>query len=305
MSKKKKDDSKQNPARYKSLKITVIYFLFGCVWIILSDILSGQLFAERSNIVLVGIVKGLLYVSVTAAMVYRLIYSVLKKLFASQKKLTESETLFRMIFDQAPIGIAISHSWNPFDADADKNISVNSMYEQITGRTNAQLMELGWVQITHPDDAEKERICFQKFRDGEIKNYSMEKRYVKPDGSLVWAYITVAPLNIMNNTDFKYICLVQDITGKKEMEQKIFESERSKSVLLSNLPGMAYRCKYDRDWTMEFISEGCHELTGHRAESLLNNANLSFNDLIMPAYRELLWNEWARLLRLRKPFRYE
>lgn len=43
--------------------------------------------------------------------------------------------------------------------------------------------------------------------------------------------------------------------------QALEESERSKSVLLENLPGMAYRCRYDEHWTMEFISEGCAELT--------------------------------------------
>jgi predicted signal transduction protein with EAL and GGDEF domain len=41
------------------------------------------------------------------------------------------------------------------------------------------------------------------------------------------------------------------------------ESERSKSVLLSNLPGLAYRCNYDPDWTMQFVSAGCLELTGY------------------------------------------
>jgi hypothetical protein len=41
------------------------------------------------------------------------------------------------------------------------------------------------------------------------------------------------------------------------MEHALQESERSKSVLLSHLPGMAYRCLFDRDWTMQFVSAGC------------------------------------------------
>ena len=47
----------------------------------------------------------------------------------------------------------------------------------------------------------------------------------------------------------------------------IAESERSKSVLISNLPGMAYRCNYDKDWTMKFVSDGCIMLTGYTPES--------------------------------------
>lgn len=92
---------------------------------------------------------------------------------------------------------------------------------------------------------------------------------------------------------------------QKQTEQKLMESERSKSVLLSNLQGMAYRCKYDRDWTMLFISQGCFELTGYKPESLLYNEEISFNDLIDPEYRELIWNTWAKTIELRTIFREE
>lgn len=102
-----------------------------------------------------------------------------------------------------------------------------------------------------------------------------------------------------------HLCLLEDISIRKEAEQSLKESERSKSVLLSHLPGMAYRCNYDRNWTMQYVSYGCFELTGYFPESLVNNRDLSYNDLIVPEYRDLLWNEWLRLLPERLPFRYE
>jgi len=58
------------------------------------------------------------------------------------------------------------------------------------------------------------------------------------------------------------------------------------SGLLDNLPGIIYRCKNDSSWTMEFISDGCLELTGYQAADLLNNAKLSFNDIILPEDQE-------------------
>jgi len=91
----------------------------------------------------------------------------------------------------------------------------------------------------------------------------------------------------------------------EEMYHKINESERSKSMLLANLPGMAYRCAYTREWTMQFVSEGCSLVTGYKAESLLNNKDLSFNSLIVPEYRERIWDEWVRVIALKTPFRYE
>lgn len=88
-------------------------------------------------------------------------------------------------------------------------------------------------------------------------------------------------------------------------EQALKRSERSKSVFLSHLPGLAYRCNCDHDWTMQYVSQGCFNLTGYPPESLLYNRDLSYNDLIAPEYREALWNEWDRILATKQPFKYE
>lgn len=70
------------------------------------------------------------------------------------------------------------------------------------------------------------------------------------------------------------------------------ESERSKSVLIANLPGLAYRCRFDQQWTMEFLSEGCLALTGYPSSALIDNREVAFVDLIHPddrAYTVAVW----------------
>ena len=96
-----------------------------------------------------------------------------------------------------------------------------------------------------------------------------------------------------------------DVTDIRQMMQALQESERSKSVLLANLPGMAYRCAYDRDWTMHFVSSGCFELTGYLPSELINNACISFNEIICPEYREPIWEESAAQLTSHQGNRYE
>lgn len=76
-------------------------------------------------------------------------------------------------------------------------------------------------------------------------------------------------------------------------------------MVLSHLPGLAYRCNYDRDWTVQYASIGCLKLTGYPPESLIYNRDLSFNDLIAPEYREDIWKEWQRILPKRETFKYE
>jgi PAS domain S-box-containing protein len=222
-----------------------------------------------------------------------------------EDKLSESEITFDTVFQEAPIGIAISQSNEPYAAEESSFVNLNKAFEQITGRTKEELNNIGWAQITHPDDADTDLNNFLKLRAGELKSYSIEKRLIKPDGSIIWVYVVVARLSLSKQRKYGYICLIQDITTRKEIERALTESERSKSVLLSNLQGMAYRCNYDREWTMQFVSSGCFELTGYMPENLLYNRDLSFNDLITPEYREPLWNEWKRIISERMPFKYE
>lgn len=93
--------------------------------------------------------------------------------------------------------------------------------------------------------------------------------------------------NVVGTTGFS-----RDITSRKQMERDLEESERSKAVLISNLPGVAYRCKNDADWTMTFLSDGCYELTGYYPEELLSNNRISFNQLISPKFRDKIYSQW-------------
>ncbi len=145
---------------------------------------------------------------------------------------------------------------------------------------------------------------YKRLQSGEIRMYSMDKRYIRPDGSIVWVHKIAALLSLSNEQQYN-ICLIQDITQRKMIENILHESERSKAVFLSHLPGLAYRCNYDHEWTMLYVSEGCFNLTGYPPESLLYNRELSYNDIISPEYREPIRKEWERILKIREPFNYE
>ena len=229
----------------------------------------------------------------------------LRSQLMAEQRLAEQKSTFERIFNQAPIGISISYGSDSSDGISGVDTQINSMFEQIVGRTKEEMIELGWAKITHPDDLEKDLSYYKKLKSGEIEDYSMEKRFVRPDGSIVWVEMTVASLNLPNQKEIPHIALLKDITRRKTIEADLIESERSKSVLLSHIPGMAYRCNYDREWTMQYVSAGCFELTGYTPESLINSRDLSFNDLIAPEYREFLWYEWRERLAKREPVKQE
>ncbi len=221
------------------------------------------------------------------------------------RKLSYDEALYHSIFEQAPIGIAIANSESCVIQPDYDNFTINSMFEKILGRTKQNLTNIKWTEITHPDDLPRDLEKFEQFLKGEISGYSLEKRYLKPDGTSVWTNITISSLLGGPARNSMYICIVEDISKRKTAEIALKESERKQAMLISHLPGLAYRCNYDREWTMQYVSDGCYYLTGYSPDSLLDNRDLSYNDLIAPEYRESLWNEWKRILDKRQSFKFE
>jgi len=70
------------------------------------------------------------------------------------------------------------------------------------------------------------------------------------------------------------------LTLQHNQRQALRKRERQLQVLMDNLPGMAYRCRYDRHWTMLFVSQGCARLTGYEPEDLINNRVASYASLM-------------------------
>ncbi|MBT3208856.1 MAG: PAS domain S-box protein [Bacteroidetes bacterium] len=89
---------------------------------------------------------------------------------------------------------------------------------------------------------------------------------------------------------------------ENHIKESLSESKRRLSTLMENLPGMVYRCKNDSDWTMEFVSDGCHKLTGYKPADLMNNNLLSYSDIILMEDRDEVWNQVQSAISKQKPF---
>lgn len=91
--------------------------------------------------------------------------------------------------------------------------------------------------------------------------------------------------------------LERRVAERDAAEKALRESQRALSTLMSNLPGMAYRCRNDWERTMEFVSEGCFDLTGYSPSELVGGQRISYGDLIHPDDRESVWAEMQTALR--------
>ncbi len=104
---------------------------------------------------------------------------------------------------------------------------------------------------------------------------------------------------------------IQNVLDKKfynseliRVQQGVRETERKFDTLITNFPGLAYRCKNDHDWTMEYVSDGCLTLTGYAAEDFISKRVL-FNDLIHPDDRSVVWEKVQDQVKQKKFFQLE
>jgi diguanylate cyclase (GGDEF)-like protein/PAS domain S-box-containing protein len=216
------------------------------------------------------------------------------------KRLNEREAVFKTLFDHLPLGVALSEDGKP------GSTNVNHEFEKILGISQREASDISLEKLTDPDDSSHDAQRLAQFKQGKVSSYRTVKKIDKPDGQTAWIDMHVVSLSKDDHKSGKsHLCIVEDVTQRLLTETALRESERSKAVLLAHLPGMAYRCRYDRDWTMLFVSEGCYKLTGYEPESLLYNKDVSYNDLIAPEYRDTIWMEWVQILALKTPFHSE
>jgi PAS domain S-box-containing protein len=149
--------------------------------------------------------------------------------------LRESEQRFRATFDQAPIGIAhvgTDGQW----------LRVNRKLCDIVGYTREELRSRTFQEITHPDDLELDLENVRRVLAGEIRTFSREKRYVRKDGSLVWAHLTVSLVREPAGGPKYFISTVEEIGERKRLEEALrqraealAEADRRKDEFLAML----------------------------------------------------------------------
>lgn len=216
----------------------------------------------------------------------------------AETALEEREDRFLRVFDEGPLGLVIT--------DLEERIQqVNRRFCKTLGYSEHEIIALGVQGITHPDDRERQRSLGARLLHGEIPYFTIEKRYLRKDGQVIWGQLTVSLLRNAEGQPTHALGMIEDITDHRRAVQALLESERRLSTLMSNLTGMAYRCRNDATWSMEFVSEGCFELTGYQASELVENRVVAYADIIHPEDRQAVWDQVQRSLATGRRFQFE
>jgi PAS domain S-box-containing protein len=130
------------------------------------------------------------------------------------RELKESEERFRATFEQAAVGVA----HNALDG---RWLRVNQRLCDIVGYSREEFLDTTFQDITHPEDLETDLEYTRRLLAREIKTYSMDKRYLKKDGSTVWINLTVSLVCDPSEEPKYFIAVIEDISGRKRAEKEI------------------------------------------------------------------------------------
>ncbi|MEH2314140.1 MAG: PAS domain S-box protein [Nostoc sp.] len=125
--------------------------------------------------------------------------------------LRESEERFRAMFNQAAVGISLTALDGRF-------LQINSALCEITGYSHEELIQMNFQEITHPEDLEVDSENARRVLAQEISDYSLEKRYIRKDGSIVWVNLTSSAVWDVNRLPKYALGIIEDISKRKRVE---------------------------------------------------------------------------------------
>ncbi|SMF04132.1 PAS domain S-box protein [Desulfovibrio gilichinskyi] len=229
-----------------------------------------------------------------------------------EEKLLLSEERFRSYFELGLIGMAI--------VDTDKKwIEINDKFCEIIGYNRKEIEKLTWPDFTHPDDIDKNKNLFEKMLSGELDSYTMDKRYIRKNGEVVYVSIlTGCTRNNDGSLDYQ-IAHIMDITDRVKAEQEAEWNLKLNSTLAGLYPSLvAFEANLEE--TSEIILNEAIQITGSlfgntltidefgatvkACSNLTNDCAVLKNDTLLFSVAEdgTYPALWGHSLNTRKPF---
>lgn len=156
-------------------------------------------------------------------------WSLARKLIERHDKLIESEKQFRFIFASAAVGIARVELDGRF-AD------INDAFCRIQGYTKEEMRSLTIQQVTHPNDLATDMAMMHKLLDGSQASYTLEKRKIRKDGTIIWVNHAVSLDHHADGSPYQFISAIHDISERKRAEEELFAANSRLRALMNALP---------------------------------------------------------------------
>ena len=178
----------------------------------------------------------------------------------AEKALHQSEWWFRISFEQAGIGLA-------HISPEGKWLRVNQKLCAMLGYTREELLERSWQSLTHPDDLDTDQYQSSRLQAGEIDTYSLDKRFIRKDGSLLWVNLTNSLARQPSGEVAYGIKAMIDITAHKLAEEALHQSDARVAAILKMATDAIFTV--DEEHQIIVFNQGAETIYGYTADEVI------------------------------------
>jgi PAS domain S-box-containing protein len=182
----------------------------------------------------------------------------------AEDALRESEERFRALVSQATAGITQTDLNN-------RLVFVNPQFGEMLGFSRSELMGKTIWELTHPDDIEESRRLFERLIS-EGKPYQFEKRFIRRDGQVLWANVSVSPIRDVTGKPKGGVGVIVDITERKRVETNLRESEERYRFIVENTSDGIWRIELDAPMPVTLSEE--EQIEWYYQHAVIHQCNL-------------------------------
>jgi PAS domain S-box-containing protein len=208
--------------------IALIYVSIGFVWILFSDQWVLYLFEDPESITAVQSYKGWFFVFASGILILFLIGASNNLISSLIQELRQSNHKFKATIDHAPLGIALHYP-------DEKWMEVNQTMCKMLGYSREELLKLDFSDFIHADDLQNGRKFDQKLISQSLNRFSLEKTYIRKDGSTFRGLVHKSLSTSTKNERPYLIVMLEDVTDQKKQQKQIQQSLKEKEVLISEI----------------------------------------------------------------------
>lgn len=197
--------------------------------------------------------------------------------------LRDSEAEFRAMFEVASVGMGQA---DPFTG---RFLRVNRKLCEITGYSEAEILQMRFWDLTHPEDQILDRDLMPKVISGELPSYRREKRYLRKDGRITWVSVNMTVVRDGGGQPLRTIATIEEITGRKQAEE-----ERLRLATAMEQAAEAI-CITDPDARILYVNPAFERTTGYTRDEVLGNTpRLLKSDKQGAAFYAQMWEVLRR-----------
>ncbi len=190
-----------------------------------------------------------------------------------------------------------------FQINADRDlIFLNPSWAALLDHTVQESLNKPFVSFVHPEDRLLVEAHVKALTRGKRNSCHIETRMIAKNGTSYWVQLRAKSMSSLKGEKTSVIGTLTDVSQMKRTEASLRANRRSLSMLLSNIPGMVYRCKNDRNWSFEFASDGCLDVTGYEPYEIVGDPNFSYVEIIHPEDRAVVWEHVRQQVAMRRKF---